>query len=110
MATDKTVTATLNTTQARLEEVADDRGYQETVYEEQDITNEDGQVVGTERVEVDNPQSKLDFIKEEMEKTLTNEIVRDKIQEIRQQKRQEEQNEIEQTKEQAKQDLEVTIE
>lgn len=110
MATDKTITATLSTTQSRLEEVADNRGYNQFVYEEQDVTNEDGEVVDTQRVKVDNPQSKIDFVKDEIKDVLSREITKDKKREIRQQKRQEEQQEIEELEENAKEDLDVKIE
>jgi len=110
MATNKTITVTLDSTQTKLENRADEAGYRETIKETQDVFNDEGEKVGTERVEVDNPQTKEEYIAEYIKQQLADMLARPEVQKVQQTKRQERREEVEAVKEDAKSRLNVTIE
>lgn len=110
MATNKTITVTLDSTKEKLENRADEAGYQETIRETQDVFNDEGEKVGTERVEVDNPQTKEEYIAEYIQDQLADMLARPEVQKVMQTKRQEERDEVEAVKQSAKDRLNITIE
>jgi hypothetical protein len=78
-------------TDEEITNLSDELGYQETVREEQDVFDEDGNKTGTERVEVDNPQTRQEYViekaKEHLVPFLTRRIERNIKNDMRQQRR-----------------------
>ena len=65
------------------------RGYNETIQEEQIVTDENG-VESTNLVEVPNPQTPVDYISEKAKEVVSNWLSERLIKEAKQQKREEE--------------------
>lgn len=67
------------------------KGYQEKITQEQDILDEEGNKTGTERVEVDNPETPIDYIgrvfKEMADNWVSERLIRNKKIQLRNQEK-----------------------
>lgn len=89
--------------------LSDELGYQETVREEQDVFDDDGNKVGTERVEVDNPQTRQEYVVEKAKDHLVPFLTRRIERDIKEEMREKQREKIDKKEKEFKDRIDITV-